>query len=154
VASSCLFNAQRVGLVLKLLLRQSGESDRLVQVDGDTAILGRNPHCDVVIPQPYVSNRHLKILRGIVAVDLGSSNGSYIGSERLSEPALVRDKVTLGQGELTVEVLFPAPEEASVAQPRPATAPQPDPSALQGELEELRVRIRTLEAQLRKLQGG
>ncbi len=55
-------------------------------------ILGRDPRCDVVIPNRQVSRRHARVFRKgqeIWVEDLGSKNGTYINGERLNpqEPA-------------------------------------------------------------------
>ena len=55
-----------------------------------TNVLGRDDHCDVVVPETKISRRHclVEIQEQIVKVkDLGSSNGTYVNG------ALVRDSI-------------------------------------------------------------
>jgi hypothetical protein len=59
-----------------------------------TIVVGRSRGCDVVLPQPTVSRRHLELraLDGAwLAVDLGSSNGTWLLGRRVG-----RARVTLG----------------------------------------------------------
>ncbi|MFT7579225.1 MAG: transcriptional regulator with GAF, ATPase, and Fis domain [Myxococcota bacterium] len=67
---------------LKLRIREPDDDDDAVfQLTGETAILGRDDACDIVIEAASVSSRHalLKADRsGYTFTDLGSSNGSAI----------------------------------------------------------------------------
>ena len=63
-------------------------------------LLGRDPQCDVVIPNRQVSRRHARVYpqeRGVWVEDLGSKNGTFLNGERLEpgKPARLRDGDTL-----------------------------------------------------------
>ena len=75
--------------MLKLRIIQPGREVVVREFPGDEAVLGRAPGCDVVIPETYVSKRHAKVLAGLVVVDLGSSNGTHVGGQRIVEPVLL-----------------------------------------------------------------
>lgn len=141
---------------MEVLLR-NGDSLERVHVDGDVAIVGRTPQCDVVVGENYVSKQHLKIFQGVVVVDLGSANGSFIDDEPILAPTLLSDRsVRLGKGDLTLEVetftgLDTIPQDggagaARVAQlesenlelRRQLEARDHEVTALRAELEELR----------------
>lgn len=79
--------------MLKLHITQPGHQDMHVEVDGDEAVLGRTGGCDVVLPQPFVSKRHVKVLAGLVVVDLGSSNGTFVQGALVKEPTLLTGSV-------------------------------------------------------------
>ncbi len=91
--------------MIKLTLRQTNQPDTTVQVDGDVATIGRAPGAEVLIQQPYVSKRHARLLHGWVLVDLGSSNGTYVGGKRISEATLLSgDEFQLGEGDVIVRI--------------------------------------------------
>lgn len=53
---------------------------------GNSLVLGRGEECDIVIANESISREHLKVTAipgGIELEDMGSTNGTYIGSERL-----------------------------------------------------------------------
>jgi len=91
--------------VIKLTLRQANQPDTTVQVEGDVATIGRAQGAEVLIQQPYVSKRHVRVLRGWVVVDLGSSNGTFVAGKRISEATLLTgDEFQLGEGDVVVRV--------------------------------------------------
>jgi pSer/pThr/pTyr-binding forkhead associated (FHA) protein len=125
--------------MLKIVVIQPGQPDQEVLVPGETATIGRVDPCDVVVDRPFVSKQHVRILHGTVAVDLGSSNGTFVGGRRMTEAVLLEGRtLALGQQgvELRVEVPSEALETASVAD---------------GELENLRSGYVLLEAEVATL---
>ena len=75
-------------------------SGRVFRVDvGDgPVVLGRDPGCDIVLADGRVSRRHARIApRGgfLILSDLGSTNGTFLHDERVTE-------VTLGAGDVIV----------------------------------------------------
>ncbi len=77
--------------MLKLRVVQPGSAPVVHEFAGDEAVVGRAPECDVVVPEGYVSKRHTKILAGLVLVDLGSSNGTFVDGSAIGEPVLLTD---------------------------------------------------------------
>lgn len=58
---------------------------------GQTAIVGRDPACDLVVQHPLVSRRHLEVAfsdRGWHVVDLESGNGTFCDGARVTEVAV------------------------------------------------------------------
>ncbi|MEP7193638.1 MAG: FHA domain-containing protein [Actinomycetota bacterium] len=52
-------------------------------------LLGRNPECTLVLDDDFASGRHARIYRRDGAwfvEDLGSTNGTYLGSDKLTKP--------------------------------------------------------------------
>jgi DNA-binding winged helix-turn-helix (wHTH) protein len=57
-------------------------------------VLGREPGCDVVIPDRSVSRYHARLtpsLNGVVFEDLGSKNGTQYNGNPLSAPVVLQD---------------------------------------------------------------
>jgi ribosomal protein L18E len=77
--------------MIKLRLLQPGQPDVEVVVEGDSAVIGRDETCDVVVPQPFVSKRHLQLMKGLVLVDLRSSNGTFVKGEKVTKPVLLKE---------------------------------------------------------------
>ncbi|MDF1850799.1 MAG: adenylate/guanylate cyclase domain-containing protein [Verrucomicrobiales bacterium] len=67
----------------KLKRSDSGEEVELQAV----SIIGRSSECEVILPDPRVSQRHAMILKqdgGFYLFDLGSFNGSYLNGSRVT----------------------------------------------------------------------
>jgi pSer/pThr/pTyr-binding forkhead associated (FHA) protein len=70
-------------------------------------LLGRNPECTLVLDDDFASGRHARIFRrdgGWVVEDLGSTNGTYMGSTRLTQPTPVEVGSTLRIGKTIFEL--------------------------------------------------
>ena len=126
---------------LKLRITLPDSDPFEVEVAGEEATLGRSPDCDVVVKNPFVSKTHLHLLRGLVAVDRASANGTFLEDGMRVEGAVLvtGGRVTIGKEDVLVEVLDEeaeggmAPEEAAeLRELRGRTA------GLEHELEELR----------------
>jgi len=67
---------------------------RVIPLATPTTALGRAADCHVVIPDRRASRRHAEICRqdeGCILRDLGSTNGTWLNGQRLSDDALLRD---------------------------------------------------------------
>lgn len=74
-----------------VLVREDGRT-REIEV-AERALLGRDESCEVRIPAGVVSRRHCEILVDeeedeVVVRDLGSSNGTFVNGERVSQKEL------------------------------------------------------------------
>ena len=70
-------------------------------------LLGRNPECTLVLDDDFASGRHARIFRrdgGWFVEDLGSTNGTFLGSNRLTEPMPVEVGTTLRIGKTIFEL--------------------------------------------------
>lgn len=68
----------------------------------ERVILGRSSTCDIVLGDPAVSNRHAAIVRegdAFTIQDLASTNGTFVGGERITEPRVLNegDEIRLGK---------------------------------------------------------
>jgi len=76
---------------------------RLFKVDRDLLIIGRNPDCDLVLEPKSVSRRHAAIVRrgsDYLLKDLGSTRGTFVNGQRLTQPVVIRDGCVIQVGEL------------------------------------------------------
>jgi len=70
-------------------------------------LLGRNPECTLVLDDDFASGRHARIFRrdgGWFVEDLGSTNGTFLGSTRLANPMPVEVGSTLRIGKTIFEL--------------------------------------------------
>jgi hypothetical protein len=70
-------------------------------------VIGRNPECALVLDDDFASGRHARIYHQDGAwfvEDLGSTNGTFLGAERLTTPTRVEAGSTLRIGKTTVEL--------------------------------------------------
>jgi hypothetical protein len=70
-------------------------------------LLGRNPECTLVLDDDFASGRHARIYRkddGWFVEDLGSTNGTYLGTSKLTEPMPLEVGSTLRIGKTIFEL--------------------------------------------------
>jgi hypothetical protein len=88
---------------IALYLEREGEEP--IRVTSDRFIIGRGPHCDLVIDSPRVSREHVALTRsGILFFieDLNSSNGTWFGEDRVTRRELESgDVISLGNEPVT-----------------------------------------------------
>ncbi len=81
-------------------------------LDRETTTIGRHPEADMLLDDVTVSRHHAEVRHGaggLVLVDLGSLNGTYVGDHRIEEHHLAMgDQVQVGRFKL----LFVSPDEA------------------------------------------
>jgi hypothetical protein len=74
----------------------------------DTGVLlGRNPECTLVLDDDFASGRHARIFRrdgGWFVEDLGSTNGTFLGAGKLTEPMRLEVGSTLRIGKTIFEL--------------------------------------------------
>ena len=70
-------------------------------------LLGRNPECTLVLDDDFASGRHARIYpgdSGWVVEDLGSTNGTFLESSKLTQPMPVTVGSTLRIGKTVFEL--------------------------------------------------
>ena len=70
-------------------------------------VIGRNPECALVLDDDFASGRHARIFHRDDAwfvEDLGSTNGTFLGSQRLTGPVRVEAGSTLRIGKTVIEL--------------------------------------------------
>jgi len=122
----------------KLVVLSAGFNGRTHDLNVDKTTIGRVEDNTFQIADPSVSSHHCEIvLRGtdVVIHDLGSTNGSFINGDKISESVLKPGQtLKLGQIELQLvpdgapmPAMKPAPAPAPGAPSAPAPAPAPAP---------------------------
>lgn len=89
------------------LVLLEGVGPTQVELEGSEAVIGRDPGCDVMIPDSSVSHRHARVYQSDgqwLVEDLGSTNGTYFNDRPLTRPMLIRmgDKISVGRSVLEV----------------------------------------------------
>lgn len=78
-----------------------------INLTGTPILVGRNPEATLVLDDDYASGRHARIYpdggRWYVE-DLGSTNGTFLGRERLSGPTVLSAGSTLRIGQTVIEL--------------------------------------------------
>jgi len=113
----------------KLVVLSAGFNGRTHDLNVDKTTIGRVEDNTFQITDPSVSSHHCEIvLRGsdVVIHDLGSTNGSFINGEKISESVL-KPGQTLKLGQIELQLI---PEGAPIPPSKPAPAAgAPAPSA-------------------------
>ena len=86
-----------------LIATRSPSQGQTHRIDRDRMTIGAARDCDVVITENHVSDRHASVRfrdGGFHLTDLDSSNGTFIGDERIEQrPLKDGDKVRFGTSE-------------------------------------------------------
>ena len=70
-------------------------------------IVGRSPNADIVIGAGYVSARHARFSlmgQNLFVEDLGSTNGTAVNGQRISEPCALRNNDVVNVGDVSIRV--------------------------------------------------
>jgi DNA-binding winged helix-turn-helix (wHTH) protein len=82
-----------------LLIAQEGPLKGQRWTLNHTLVVGREPSCDVVIPDRQVSRFHARLTpttEGVMLEDLGSKNGTHHNGVELTAPVMLQDGDLLG----------------------------------------------------------
>lgn len=74
---------------------------------GNGVLIGRNPECTLVLDDDYASGRHCRFFPGIegwLVEDLGSTNGTFLGPDRLTSPRPVEVGSSVRIGKTVLEL--------------------------------------------------
>ncbi|MDD5369437.1 MAG: FHA domain-containing protein [Anaerolineaceae bacterium] len=77
-----------------VLIGQAGPLNGQRWMITQTLVVGRDPSCEIIIPDRQVSRYHARLMPapdGIILEDLGSKNGTHCNGLRLDEPVVLRD---------------------------------------------------------------
>jgi pSer/pThr/pTyr-binding forkhead associated (FHA) protein len=111
-------NPTRTAKPPKSSRRRRGDPTQLVVTDGPNLgvavrleelpiLIGRGADATIRLDDDYVSTRHARFVpqgRDWYVEDLGSTNGTYIGAQRLSSPILVNVGTPVRMGKTVVEL--------------------------------------------------
>ncbi|MFW6599029.1 FHA domain-containing protein FhaB/FipA [Propionibacteriaceae bacterium Y2011] len=74
-----------------------------------TVLIGRSADCQLILEDDYVSTRHARVVAGdsgFYVEDLGSTNGTYVNGQRITQPTTIglADTVRIGRTIMRLEV--------------------------------------------------
>jgi phage tail-like protein len=87
----------------QIVVRFEGNVIQTIPLTRNTITIGRAPEVGISLPHPLISRAHAQVrqdAQGLVLTDLGSSNGTFIGEERLApnQPRILTDRMTFRIG--------------------------------------------------------
>jgi Inner membrane component of T3SS, cytoplasmic domain len=95
------------GAPSKVVIVDGPDKDRSVRLENAPVTFGRGPECSLPLADEYVSTQHARLVphEGQWYVeDLGSTNGTYIGNDRLTRATLVGAKSRIRLGKTVLEL--------------------------------------------------
>lgn len=98
---------KRRGAPSKLVITEGVNAGVSVPLDGTPILLGRGPDATIRLDDDYVSTRHARFVPhgdDWYVEDLGSTNGTYIGSQRITAPMAVSMGVQVRLGKTIAEL--------------------------------------------------
>jgi hypothetical protein len=106
----------------KLVVLSEGLTGRTCELKQDKTSIGRLDDNTLQIAEPSVSSHHCEIFKrgnDLVVKDLGSTNGTFINGEQISESVLKPGHILrVGQVEIRLEVAGAAPGKQQLDQTR------------------------------------
>lgn len=72
-------------------------------------IIGRSPGSDIVIGAEYVSGRHARFTimgQNLFIEDLGSTNGTAVNGQRITEPTVLKSGDVVNVGDVAIRVRY------------------------------------------------
>src|ERR1044071_8465860 len=115
----------------KLVVLSAGFGGRTHELNVDKTTVGRVEDNTFQIADPSVSSHHCEVLlqgSDVLIRDLGSTNGSFINNDKISE-SILKPGQTLRLGQIELQLVpegAPIPTAPAVPAPKPAA---PAPSA-------------------------
>lgn len=93
----------------RLFVESPGQSSRVVVLRRDNAVsVGRGDEADVVLDDRRASRVHARLRfdgRAVVVEDAGSSNGTFVGAHRVTEPTSLEPGMLMRVGSTTIALL-------------------------------------------------
>lgn len=97
----------RRGAPTRLVISEGANAGVSVPLDGGPILLGRGSDATIRLDDDYVSTRHARFVPHgdeWYVEDLGSTNGTYIGSQRITAPVAVPMGVQVRVGKTIAEL--------------------------------------------------
>jgi phage tail-like protein len=116
---------------LQLIVQLQGVVVKVVPLNKPVLRIGRGPDSDLMLDHAIISRHHAELRlspQGLMLTDLGSSNGTYVGEQRLlpNQPQLLREGASFRMGPYLLLVRAAADAEAAgAAGEAPAEASEP-----------------------------
>ena len=97
-----------------LLIRSGQQTGRVLEVTGERFVIGRDDDCDLQLMDEKISRKHASLVTHadgrVILQDLGSTNGTFIDEQRVTQPTEVRgdEQVRVGDTMLVVSAEQPS----------------------------------------------
>ncbi len=98
---------RRRGAPTRLVISEGVNAGASVPLNGSAVVLGRGGDSTIRLDDDYVSTRHARFVPhgdDWYVEDLGSTNGTYIGSQRITTPTLVGTGIQVRLGKTLAEL--------------------------------------------------
>lgn len=98
---------QRSNAPTRLVISEGANAGMSVPLSAQPILLGRGADASIRLDDDYVSTRHARFVPHgdeWYIEDLGSTNGTYIGSQRITSPMVVAPGVQVRLGKTTAEL--------------------------------------------------
>ncbi|MBA2446201.1 MAG: FHA domain-containing protein [Nocardioidaceae bacterium] len=98
---------QRSNAPTRLVISEGANAGITVPLSAQPILLGRGADATIRLDDDYVSTRHARFVPhgdDWYIEDLGSTNGTYIGSQRITTPMVVAPGVQVRLGKTTAEL--------------------------------------------------
>jgi pSer/pThr/pTyr-binding forkhead associated (FHA) protein len=95
------------GAPTQLVISEGANAGVSVPLEGSPILLGRGADATIRLDDDYVSTRHARFVphgEDWYVEDLGSTNGTYIGSQRITTPMIVAIGVQVRVGKTIAEL--------------------------------------------------
>lgn len=118
----------------QLLMKTGPTPGKAYPLDNGELTIGRDVSNEIVVNDAEVSRNHARItIQGdsYVLEDLGSTNGTFVDGQRLTEPYILHHGQTISLGEnvaLGFETVQYDPDATMVSTPEPVAEPLPPPA--------------------------
>ena len=83
----------RKGVPTQVVIVEGGNKGEAVSLDGAPLLIGRGNDAAIRLDDDYVSTRHARIANSgeqWFVEDLGSTNGTYVGTSRITQPTALQ----------------------------------------------------------------
>jgi phage tail-like protein len=110
----------------QIIVQFEGNIIQTVSLTQEVLSIGRTPEAGLTLPHPLISRAHAELRRqaqGVTLTDLGSSNGTFIGNERLlpQQPRILTDGMSFHIGPYTLTY-----RASKATQERPTWTEEPE----------------------------
>ena len=98
---------KRRGSPTKLVITEGSNAGETVPLSGETVTLGRGGDSTIRLDDDYVSTRHARFVTNgeeWFIEDMGSTNGTYIGSTRVTRATAITSGTAVRVGKTVVEL--------------------------------------------------
>lgn len=112
----------------KLVVLTQSMAGRSCELASERTTIGRVEENNFQISEPSVSSRHCEILlrdNDVVVKDLGSTNGTFINGEKVTDEKVLKPGQTLRLGNVELKLDGPGAPASAPAAPSPAAPPLP-----------------------------